>query len=479
MEGNLLIGRHREQEELKRRMTSDRSELVIVYGRRRVGKTYLIDSFFDGRYDFTYVGGHHLTQRQQLNKFSKALKKAMGEKTMRPLTDWFDAFDVLEEYLESLPKERKKVVFIDEMPWIDSQKSTFVSAFETFWNGWAARRRDIVFIASGSATSWMADKLIDNPGGLHARITCHLYLRPFTLAETEEYLQSKGCKWDRYQIAQCYMTFGGIPFYLSLIDPQRSLVENIDLLCFNRGGALRAEFDELYTALFTNADNYIAVAKLLASHRGGMTYSDIEKSTGIEGGRLTKVLGNLEKCDFVMKFKYYGKKEKDRIYKLCDFFTLFYYKFMEPNADSYDEQWWSHHFQTPSATAWHGLTFELLCLMHIPQIKKALGIEGVATDVSAWYDTGNRQDSGERGAQIDLVIERSDRIIHLCEMKFSSTRYRIKPEYEEKLRYRTALFRDKTKTTKATVNTFITTYGIENPEASSIVNSEVKLDDLF
>ena len=210
----------------------------------------------------------------------------MKERTMRKFADWFDAFDTLEEYLESIPSARKKVVFIDEMPWIDSLRSNFTEAFENFWNGWAARRKDIMFIASGSATSWMIDNLVENQGGLHARITSQIYLRPFSLNETEQYLQGHGCLWDRFQIAQCYMFFGGVPFYLSR-------------LCFARGGALRLEFDELYNALFTNADKYVDIVRLLAERRSGMTSSEIAKTTSIDGKRLAKMLNNLERCDFI------------------------------------------------------------------------------------------------------------------------------------------------------------------------------------
>ncbi len=473
-----MIGRDKEKAELQRCMDSNRSELVIVYGRRRIGKTFLIDEFFKGKFDFTYVGGHNLAPRMQLRNFAKALKLAMGERTARPFKDWFDAFDVLEEYLASLPTDRKKLVFVDEMPWIDSLRSDFTSAFENFWNGWAARRRDIVFVASGSATSWMIDKLVENQGGLHARITCQIYLRPFTLHETELYLKSVGCSWDRFQIAQCYMFFGGVPFYLSLIRPELSLVQNVDALCFNKGGALREEFDELYGALFTHAESYIEVVRLLASHRSGMVYSEIAKSTGIDGSRLTKILTNLERCDFIMKFRYFGKKAQDRIYKLTDFYTLFYLKYIEPNMDSYDEQWWSDHNLSHSVEAWQGLTFELVCLMHIRQIRMALNIGGVATEAFAWFDKADKGKES-KGSQIDLVLERADRIINLCEMKFSQEPYRISADYEMKLRNRMGLFREKTHTTKALVNTFVTTYGVANGIHSSIVNSEVTLDGLF
>lgn len=478
METGSIIGRQKEMAELNRCLESDRSELVIVYGRRRVGKTYLVDQFFKGVFDFTYVGGHKLPQRIQLRNFAKALKQAMGERTALKFADWFDAFNALEEYLSALPTNRKKVVFVDEMPWIDSLRSTFTEAFENFWNGWAARRNDIVFIASGSATSWMIDNLVENQGGLHARITCQIYLRPFTLSETEQYLKYRGCPWDRFQIAQCYMFFGGIPFYLSLINPQRSLAQNVDDLCFERGGALRMEFDELYNALFTHSENYLSVVRLLADHNHGMTNKEIGNKTGIEGKRLTTVLNNLERCDFIMRFRYYGKKSQDIIYKLTDFYTLFYLKYIEANRDSFDGAWWQHHSASHSVESWQGLTFELLCLMHINQIRKALGISGVATKVSAWFEKADREQK-ERGSQIDLVIDRADRIIHLCEMKFCQGEYRITAEYEKKLRDRLELFREKTRSKKNLVQTFVTTFGVARGIHSGIVHSEVLLDGLF
>ena len=478
MKNRSIIGRENEMAELQRCLDSDHSELVIVYGRRRVGKTFLVDQFFNGTYDFTFVGGHKLSQRLQLRNFAKALKKAMNERSMRKFDDWFDAFDTLEEYLESLPAERKKVVFIDEMPWIDTLRSDFTEAFENFWNGWAARRKDIMFIASGSATSWMIDNLVENQGGLHARITCQIYLRPFTLNETELYLQERGCLWDRFQIAQCYMYFGGIPFYLSLLDTKESLSQNVDKLCFARGGALRLEFDELYNALFTHADKYVDIVRMLAERRSGMTSSEIAKATSIDGKRLAKMLKNLERCDFIMAFRYYGKKSNNTIYKLTDFYTLFYIKYIETYKNTYDDQWWHHHSDSHSVESWQGLTFELLCLMHIRQIRQAMNIGGVATEVSAWYNPADKQKS-VRGSQIDLIIERADRIIHLCEMKFSQSEFRITADYEEKLRNRMALFKENTKNKKALVHTFVTTFGVANGKYSSLVHSEVTLDGLF
>lgn len=471
----VLIGRHNECEILRDCMTSSRSEFVIVCGRRRIGKTFLIDKFFDYTYDFSFVGKHRVKTQIQLSYFAKAVKKYSGQK-QGPYADWYDAFDALEEYLETLPTHRKKVIFIDEMPWIDSQRSTFVSALENFWNAWANRRYDIVLIASGSATSWMADKLIDNPGGLHNRITRRLFLEPFTLNETELYFKSQDSPLTRYDILQCYMFTGGIPFYLSLMDPKASVAQNVDKLFFDKNAPLRTEFDELYSALFTYADSYITVIELLYNHKYGLTKQEIAKAAKYNGKFLTTVLNNLEQCDFIDKYELFGKKNT-LVYKLVDFYTLFYFKFIAGRHDK-DTEWWSHNLDNPGVKSWMGLTFELICMRHHKQIKKALGISGIGTSVSTWKCLPD-PDNEIPGAQIDMLIERSDRVIHLCEMKFCEEEYSITNDYEMKLRRRMGIFKERTKTKEAVVHTFVTTFGVGNGKHRSIVHSEVTMDDLF
>ncbi len=473
-----LVSRSRECAELQHCLDSDRSELVIIHGRRRVGKTYLIDNFFNHTFDFTYVGEHNTPAREQIVDFVRAIERhSKAKKHLTHIRTWYDAFRALEDYLETITDERKKVIFIDEMPWMDTQRSNFVSALENFWNGWANRRTDIMLIATGSATSWMADKLIANKGGLHARITCNLRLAPFNLHETEEYLRARNFSWEHYQILQCYMLLGGVPFYLSLLNPRLSLAQNIDTLFFAEGAPLHNEFDELYTALFNKADLYIAVAKLLAEHRNGLSREEIVRATGTEGAVMTKVLKNLIRCDFVTRWAYFGNKKRDCVYRLNDFFTLFYYKFIESN-DTKDENWWTNHMTAPGVNAWMGISFELVCLLHHQQIKKALGISGMATSLSTWRCKADEK-KGLLGGQIDLIIERADHMIHLCEMKFSQKKYNITAEYEEHLRERMWLFDLKTHNNKPLVHTFVTTYGLGEGKHHSIVHSEVTMDDLF
>ncbi len=482
MRKGTIIGREREMAELQQSLESDRSEFVIVYGRRRVGKTYLVDNFFNYEYDFSFVGGHRLTKQKQLRNFAKAIKKYAHLSHQPKYTNWDDAFDALEELMEGLPENKRKVIFIDEMPWIDTPQSEFVDALETFWNSWAARRRDILFVASGSSTSWMMDKLVENQGGLHGRITNNIYVRPFTLHEVELYMKSRGAAWDRYQLLQTYMAIGGIPFYYSLLNVKESLVQNIDRLFFRKNGELRTEFEELYSALFTNAEKYTNVVKVLNGKREGMTREEIEKATGMDKSVLTTVLRNLERSDFILRYSQYGNKSKGAIYRLVDFYTLFYYRFIH-NFNAQDEEWWSHNFQSPSIESWQGFSFELLCLLHLTQIKKKLGISGIATATSSWrYIPQKKKEENEKiekGTQIDMLIDRGDRIINLCEMKFSIKPYRITDSYEQTLRDRMNIFQERTQTTKSLVYTFVTTFGIANGMGRSIVNSEVTMEDLF
>ena len=475
-----LIGREREMAELRRCVESDRSEFVIVYGRRRVGKTFLVDQFFQYQYDFTFVGGHRLSKEKQLRNFSKALKK-YAHLTLQPkLKDWDEAFDALEEYMETLPDDKRKIIFIDEMPWIDTPKSEFVDALENFWISWASRRNDIVFIASGSATSWMMDKLVENQGGLHARTTSGIYVRPFTLKETEQYIQSRGMNMDRYQILQTYMTMGGVPYYLSLLDTHQSLVQNLDRLFYAKNAVLRAEFDELYNALFTHAEKYTRVVQLLYKSREGLTREQLISVTGMDGKTMKSVLKTLERCDFITSFSQFRNSTRGTIYRLVDFYTLFYYRFVDGN-NSHDEQWWSHNYDSPGIESWQGTSFELICLTHIAEIKQALGISGITANASSWrYSPSEAEkEQGMKGAQIDLVLDRGDRTINLCEMKFSTSPYRITDNYEQRLRERMETFRTRTRTTKTLQHTFVTTFGVANGIHSSIVNSELTMNDLF
>ncbi|MCQ2375768.1 MAG: AAA family ATPase [Salinivirgaceae bacterium] len=463
-----LIGREKEIEQLRRCVNSEKSEFVIVYGRRRVGKTFLIRKFFNDDYAFYFVGRHNESQDVQLASFADQLKRYSKSTFAPKLKNWDDAFACLRDYLESLPTGRK-VIFIDEMPWIDTHKSQFVSALEYFWNSWVATRDDIVLVACGSATSWMADKLLENKGGMHNRITCQIYLRPFTLGEVEKYLESKNCYWDRMQIVQAYMVLGGVPYYYSLINTTQSLAQNIDYLFFEKNAPLSCEFSELYSALFANADRYINVVSILAQKHDGMSRQEIIEATGLSGGNMTKILDNLEKCDFITVYVKFGCKKNNVTYRLTDFYTLFYFRFLHDKR-TLDNAFWTHNCTSQAVVSWQGMAFEIVGMTHSNQIKKKLGILGVSTSISAWRNAET---------QIDMLIDRADRVINLCEFKFSDSPYVISKEYEQKLRMRLAIFKESTSCRKSLVTTFVTTFGVVPGKHSAIAAAEVTMDDLF
>lgn len=455
-------------------MESERSEFVVVYGRRRIGKTFLVRRFFKDNYAFSFVGKHEMGREQQLTEFAKELMRYSHSTFVPQLKNWTEAFDALQRLLETYGIPDKKVVFFDEMPWMDTPKSDFVSALENFWNGWANMRDDIVLVACGSATSWMVDKLLHNQGGLFNRITQKLYLRPFKLSEMEQYLDEKHFGWNRYQIAQCYMILGGIPFYLTLLNPKLSLLSNIDELFFADAHAmLRTEYNELYSTLFKRPDNYLAVIRMLTERKEGFTRKEISEKTKLGGAALSKILSDLEQCDFIFSYARYGNAKNNAIYRIKDFYTLFYYKYVN-GIDTKDSLRWTHLSSTPQVSSWQGFSFELLCLLHLDEIKKALGIDRILNDASAW-----RSKQPEQNTQIDLVIERADHNINLCEMKFSSGMYAIDKGYEQKLRERMSIFLAETMTRCSTRITLVTTYGVLQNKHSGIVNDEVLLDDLF
>lgn len=472
-----IIGRKEECERLDDCMNANTAQLIVVYGRRRVGKTFLINEFFNHSFAFKLTGSFNQLRSIQLRNFASELRRHTGKDT-KGIKDWIEAFELLREYLERCPKKKKQVVFFDEMPWLDTRKSGFLSAFEWFWNDWGAAQDNLVFIVCGSATAWMVDHISNNKGGLFNRQTCRIYLEPFNLHDTESFLQSKGIQWARYEIAECYMIMGGIPYYLNLLENRLSYNENIDQLFFRKRGELWDEFSHLYSTLFSNGENYIKVVEALSHKNSGLSRNEISKKTGIPAnGSLTKILNNLVYSGFIRVSEFYGRKKKNSIYQLADYYTAFYFRFVK---DYYgrDEHYWSHTIDNPARRAWAGLAFEQLCKDHIAEIKNKLGISGVLTEESVWYIHGN-EEQGISGAQIDLVIDRRDQVINICEMKFSINEFVVDKKYDTVLRNKIDSFRRSTNCRKSLQVTMVTTYGVKKNKYSSLINNQVVLDDLF
>ncbi len=470
---NRIIGRGGEQELLRQYVNSNKSEFVAIYGRRRVGKTYLITQTFQGQIDFDMTGVLEGSKEEQLFSFQMSLRQC-GYTGKMP-QNWMQAFSALKDALQPRLHQKQVVLFIDELPCLDTPRSGLVKALDLFWNGWCTRQKNIKLFVCGSATTWMIDNIIDNHGGLHNRITHEMHLHPFTLKETEEYIIANKFKWSRLSIAQTYMIFGGIPYYLSLLSPKYGLTENIDRLFFSADAELDTEYQRLFKSLFKNPQPYLQIVQLLTEHKRGLTRNEISEKIGKEtGGHLSKMLKNLENCDFIRRYNVRERKINfnNGIYQLTDFYTQFYHDFCRHRTT--DEHFWMNSINTPKHNTWLGLAFERLCMAHIPQIKKALGIDRIRTEYYSW-----RSKDSHPAAQIDLIIERADHIINLCELKYSKALYAISAEEEDKLRNRMADFEQETGVREAVHLTFITTYGLKENIHSSEVQSQVTLDALF
>jgi len=469
-----IIGRKREISELLRFAESKESEMMIVYGRRRVGKTYLIRETFKNNFAFYHTGlsprdiPESNLLRAQLHHFNLTLKFTWQGYDGEDPENWLDAFALLRKYLDQLPKYNKQIIFIDELPWMATPRSGFLTAFEAFWNSWAAGQGNLYLIVCGSATSWIVNNLLKDYGGLYGRSGHSIYLEQFSLAECEQYEDMRGSLRSKDEILRGYMILGGIPYYWKQLDPALSLAQNIDALFFSPIGMLRKEFDALYASVFRKPKMYIRTIKALSEKRGGLTRNEIiEKLQMKSGGNITKILKDLEESGFIFSYKSLSKD--DDIYMLTDFYTLFYYKFVEDNKNL-DPSYWSNSQNTPTLNNWQGLTFELVCLVHSPQIRRALQFATVQSKMILYRS---------QTAQIDLLFDRADNTVSICEMKYSQEPYELSAGDDEKIRTRIAEMRKYFPAKTSYKIAFVSPFGIIKGKNSSLVSGEVTLNDLF
>lgn len=482
---NLIIAREKEQAELERLVKEPTAQLLAVYGRRRTGKTFLVREYFDDSFAFKHTAvspmelkerdGGELIYRVQLNEFAASLRK-YGSKDATPVADWFEAFHRLETLLDSRRKKGKMVVFMDELPWLDTPRAGFLSAFEHFWNDYGSGKHNLLLIVCGSATSWMLDNLINNKGGLYGRSTCEMHIHPFTLKETEAYLTWRGLTLDRYDTAQAYMLTGGVAYYLSYFKPGLSLAQNVDELFFADGGFLQKEYDRLFTSLFADNAGYRRIVEVLSGNRYGLTRETISAKAGIAlGGSLSNMLKSLVQSDLINTYWNFGESKKTQYYKLTDMFCLFYLGFVQRNPTS-NRTFWSDNQNSPRLNSWRGRAFEDVWFVHQEQVRHALGIDGVQAEVYPWHATG---DAASAGAQIDMLIERADRVVNLCEMKFTQDDFVITKDYDERLRRKLSALIERTGGKRNIQITLVTTFGLKMNMYSSRIQRVVTLDDLF
>jgi len=472
-----IIGRADEIALLSKIANSGEAELIAVYGRRRVGKTFLIRNVFQKQMAFEYSGIHNATLDQQLENFIGILSGVSGSLPLAKPANWIQALQLLADYLTPILKKQRKVVFFDEFPWIHTKRSGFLPAFENFWNNWASRQKNLVVVICGSAASWMIQNVIRNKGGLHNRVTRKIRLMPFTVSETEQYLKARKINLDRYQLLQIYMVMGGIPHYLKEIEKGESAAQVIDRVCFTKDGLLHDEFENLYRSLFDNARNHMDVIRALARKNSGLTRNEIIESCKLtSGGGATQLLNELTESGFITPYIPFDRTAKDALYRLTDEYSLFYIKFIENSRAAGPGSWVS--FSTGASwKSWSGYAFESICMKYSHLLKKALGIENVYSESSVWR---SNPDKGQPGAQIDLLIDRRDQCINVCEIKFSMDDFVITKSYAKELEQKLKIFRERTKTRKSIFLTMVTTYGVKNMGSNAgLVQNEITMDALF
>ncbi len=478
-----IIARQHEIRALNKLYDSGKPEFLAIYGRRRIGKTFLIREFFcDKGVYFHVTGVKDAPIRKQLRNFMGELKRVFRCSPSTEPKDWQEAFFLLQEAVETLPGSNRIILFFDELPWLATRRSGFLQDLDHFWNRYMSNNSRIVLIVCGSAAAWMIRKVIRHKGGLHGRLTAFMRLMPFDLSETELFLKSQGVSLDRRQIIDLYMALGGVPKYLTYVERGFSSVQNINSICFR--GSLVNEFDELYSSLFEHYEHHVNVVRALATRNQGLTKIEISHATGISpGGGMNAILEDLEQSGFIMQIPNLGKIKKNLRFRLIDEYSLFYIRWIERaktlNIGGVDANYWHNVAASPEARAWSGYTFEGICLKHITSIKEALGVAGVLTKSSGWIYRPQKG-SSEKGTQIDLVIERADNCINLCELKFSNRVFVIDKEYEKDLRQKKALFIEKTRSKQTIFFTFITLYGVSKEAGYfGMVDNELTIDDLF
>lgn len=480
-----IIGREKEVEILDEVWASKEAEFIAIYGRRRVGKTYLIREYFSEKGLFLEASGaKDKPLQKQLENFMKAVSKTFFKGVpLHTPKSWDEAFDILTKELQALPRSQKVVLFLDELPWLATKKSGLLQSIDYYWNLHWSRIPNLILIGCGSAASWILEKLIYAKGGLHKRLTRKILLEPYNLKQTQEFLKSLSVKLSEKQILDIYMAIGGIPYYLKAVKKGLSAAQNIEAICFQKNGLLYDEFSNLFEALFEQAEVNLAIVREIVKHGNEMTREELSAATGIKsGGTLNKRLKELEASNFIQSFLPYGKQKRDRSYRVVDEFSLFHLKWIEPALASglgFEEGYWQNRANTPAALTWAGFAFENICLKHIYQIKRALGIEKIACRSGRWYFFP-KKGSSELGAQIDVLFDREDGIITLCEIKYSNTPFLIDKDYGKKLLKKIEVFETHIKSGKQVFLAMITLDPLKpNLWSEELIQNTVTLKDLF
>ena len=472
-----IAGRDKEVKILNKLLKASTSRFLGITGRRRIGKTFLIDSAYRTKMVFSMTGIKDGSMEQQLIHFTDKLNEYSKSTNFHLPANWQEALLMLKQYLQKKKTQKKQVIFIDELPWITTPRSGFLQQLAHLWNDYLSKEKKYVLVVCGSSTSWITNKVYNDTGGLHNRVTDKINLQPFSLAETKQFLKDKGIKLTPNAIAEIYMVCGGVPFYLDQIKKGDSPMTATGRLCFTKDGLLYTEYENLFKAIYENPNDHESIIKTLARHKQGLSRKElIAKSKVDAGGPFTRAIKDLILSGYVEEQLPFGKKKRGTIYRLLDEYCTFYHRFIS-HQKKLSKGIWQQLSNKQTYKVWRGYAFENLCLRHIRNIKNALGIPAVYTET---YSYKQNSTTTTDGFQIDIIIDRADNIIHLCECKFHTSNFAINKSYAATLRKRKAQFQSRTKTKKTVYTTIITNYPLEeNMYSKDVADMQVVLDSLF
>lgn len=472
----MLIGRKNQVKRLEEALLLNSSSFIAVTGRRRIGKTFLIDTVYEENICFRMTGIQGVEMQAQLNNFLSKLFEYGDVSDDTKIGNWQEAFSLLKSYLKHLDKSKKQIIFIDELPWVHTQKSGFLQYLAHFWNDYLSKEKHFILVVCGSATSWITKKVLNDKGGLHNRLTDIIHLQPFTLQETKLFFESKQIVYNFQTIAEYYMILGGIPYYLQQIKKGESPSVAIERLCFKEDGILKNEYENLYKALFQNYTTHEIIVKVLSMVKYGISRDEILKKTGIKSaGEYTRTMEDLMLSGFIVEETTFGRIKKGSLYRLVDEYSVFYHQFIKNNK-KYKLGLWNQITASQSYKIWKGFAFESLCKKHIFPIKKALGISGIYTEESVFVKKGIEE---SQGFQIDLLIDRKDATVNLCEIKYYAGQFEITKNYALDLLNKKQGFIEQTKTKKQVFITLITNYGLKDNAYKDVIDVELILEQLF
>jgi len=475
----MFVAREKELKLLENLLTQKISSFMVVYGRRRIGKTETVRHFIKSNNltSIEVTGVYGANKSAQINAFVRKIERASRGKIIAssPIKEWQDAFFLLEDYIES-QDEKKKVIFLDEFPWLDTHRSGFLSAFSEFWNDFSTRRSDIVLIVCGSATSYMINKIVRNRKTLHNRVTHKINMQPFKLNAVSKLLEKKGCRYSKKSVIDTFMVLGGVAKYINDMDCHKQQLENIEFQCFNKNGLLIYEYQELYESLFKNSQWHYKVMTLLSQKWSGYIQKDIAKALNTSASVIKEVLEELELSGFLSSIPKFGQKSREKIYRATDSFSYFYNKWMRENKNIS----WKNIALSQPYRVWAGFAFENICHLHNDEIKKALGVSGVNTQLHYWNYVA--KNSSEKGAQIDMLLEYTDgsRNIDIIECKYYEEKFTISKKYYEELRNKITVFNEQTNSRYSIRLIFITTFGmVKNEYYNELVHQNIEMVELF